>query len=345
MFHRLVRIAATESMLRFMYVEIRHGSICFTNPGFEYLSNFQGSRYFVEQPELRSKDELERRLKSNDITLAIEIPPGFGRDLKKGETPGISTWIDGANTTRASTIEGYVTGVHVHYLTELATNAGIDASAVSKVVLKPRYRYNPSFDSIYSIGPKAPALLLLLIPAILMAVSMAREKEIGTITNFYVTPTNRLEFLIGKQLPYIGIGMVNFVILTLLVVFLLQVPLKGSLLGLSLATFLYVFAATGFGLLVSSVTKSQVTAVFATAILSLIPTINFSGVVQPTSTLEGAGHLIGSMWPATYYMHLSVAAFTKGLGFPDLTWDLIVLAIFGPILVAMAAAFLKKQEA
>ncbi|MDX2412371.1 MAG: ribosome-associated ATPase/putative transporter RbbA, partial [Woeseiaceae bacterium] len=311
----------------------------------QYLSNFQGSRYFIERPELHSKDELERRLKSNDITLAIEIPPGFGRDLKKGEKPSISAWLDGANTTRASTIEGYVVANHIAYLTRLATEAGIDASAVSKVALEPRYRYNPSFETIYSIGPKTPAMLLLLFPAILMAVSIAREKEIGTITNFYVTPTNRLEFLIGKQLPYIGIGMINFVILTLLVVFLLQVPLKGSLLGLSLGAFLYVFAATSFGLLVSSALKSQVTAVFATSILSLIPTINFSGVVQPTSTMEGAGHLIGSIWPATYYMHLSVGAFTKGLGFSDLTQDLIVLAIFGPVFVGIAAAFLKKQEA
>lgn len=311
----------------------------------QYLSNFQGSRYFIERPELHSKDELERRLKSNDITLAIEIPPGFGRDLKKGENPSISAWLDGANTTRASTIEGYVVANHIAYLTQLATEAGIDVSAVSKVSLEPRYRYNPSFETIYSIGPKTPAMLLLLFPAILMAVSIAREKEIGTITNFYVTPTNRLEFLIGKQLPYIGIGMINFVILTLLVVFLLQVPLKGSLLGLSLGAFLYVFAATSFGLLVSSALKSQVTAVFATSILSLIPTINFSGVVQPTSTMEGAGHFIGSIWPATYYMHLSVGAFTKGLGFSDLTQDLIVLAIFGPVFVGIAAVLLKKQEA
>lgn len=311
----------------------------------QYLSNFQGSRYFIEQSELYSKDELELRLKSNDITLAIEIPPGFGRDLKKGEIPSISAWIDGANTTRASTIEGYVAGGHIQYLTQLATDAGIDANAISKVTQESRYRYNPSFETIYSIGPKAPAMLLLLFPAILMAVSISREKEIGTITNFYVTPTNRLEFLIGKQLPYIGIGMTNFVILTIMVVFLLQVPLKGSLLGLSLGAFFYVCAATAFGLLVSSVTKSQVAAIFATAVLSVMPSIQYSGMIQPTSTLEGAGHIIGSVWPATYYMHLSVAAFTKGLSFTDLTRDLIILAMFGPFFVVMAATFLKKQEA
>lgn len=311
----------------------------------QYVSNFQGSRYFIEQPELHSTDELERRLKSNNITLAIEIPPGFGRDLKKGQTPSISAWIDGANTTRASTIEGYVMGAHVQYLTHMATSLGIDASATYKVNLVSRYRYNPSFETINSIGPKTPAMLLLLFPAILMAVSISREKEIGTITNFYVTPTNRLEFLIGKQIPYIGIGMANFVILTLMVVFLLQVPLKGSLLGLSLGAFFYVCASTAFGLLVSSITKSQVAAIFATAVLSVMPSVQFSGIIQPTSTLEGAGHFIGSVWPATYYMHLSVAAFTKGLSFTDLTQDLVVLAIFGPCFVIFATMFLKKQEA
>ncbi|GMG82088.1 ribosome-associated ATPase/putative transporter RbbA [Paralimibaculum aggregatum] len=310
-----------------------------------YLRSFEGSRYFLEQPALQSVDELEERLRANDITLAIEIPPDFGRNLNKGEAPSVSAWIDGANTTRAAIIEGYVEGGHSTYLVELANTAGVDASAVSNVTVEPRYRYNPSFETIFSIGPKTPALLLLLFPAILMAVSMAREKEIGTISNFYVTPTNRLEYLIGKQLPYIGIGIVNFLILTVLVVFVLQVPLKGSLSVLFVGATLYVIATTGFGLLISSVTKSQVAAVFATTILSMLPTMQFAGIMQPTSTLEGGGRVIGSLWPATYYMHLSVGAFTKGLDFSDLTFDLAALALFGPVFVITAAAFLRKQEA
>ncbi|MBU3005444.1 ribosome-associated ATPase/putative transporter RbbA [Paraglaciecola arctica] len=310
----------------------------------QYLSHFSGSRYFLEQPEIVSQTEMERRLKSNEISLAIEIPAGFGRDLKNGHGPSVSAWIDGANTMRSGIVEGYVLGNHAKYLTQLATEAGIDVSALLPVSLQPRFVYNPSFESIYSFGPKTPALLLLLFPAILMAVSIAREKEIGTITNFYVAPTRRLEFLVGKQLPYIGIGMANFVTLTLLVVFVLQVPIKGSLLGLTLGAFLYVFAATGFGLLVSSITKTQVAAVFATTILTIIPSITFAGFIHPTSTLEGGAHFLGTIWPATYYLHLSVAAFTKGLGFTELRSDLIVLAITGPILVAIATLFLKKQE-
>ena len=150
-----------------------------------YLRNFSGSRYFIERREIQSEGELEARLKSNDITLAIEIPVGFGRDLKRFGKAQVSTWIDGANTTRAATIEGYVAGAHAQFLSTLARESGVNASSTASGSVEPRYRYNPSFESIRAIGPSIPALLLLLFPAILAAISVAREKEIGTITNFF----------------------------------------------------------------------------------------------------------------------------------------------------------------
>jgi ribosome-dependent ATPase len=310
-----------------------------------YLQHFSGSRYFVERADITSKTELEARLRSNDITVAIEIPPGFGRNLKKGGSPQVSAWIDGANTTRAGTIEGYVSGAHQEFLASHARDTGQPAQPAANASIEPRYRYNPTFESIYAMGPSVPALLLLLIPAILMAVSVAREKEIGTITNFYVTPTTRLEFLLGKQLPYIAIGMINFFILTAIVIFVLEVPLKGSFVALTIGALLYVAASTGYGLLISILTKSQVAAVFAGAILSMMPTMQFSGMLQPVSTLEGGARIMGTLWPTTYYMHLSVGAFTKGLGIVDLFQDLVALALFVPVFVLVAAAFLKKQEA
>ncbi|MBT1450048.1 ribosome-associated ATPase/putative transporter RbbA [Glaciecola sp. XM2] len=311
----------------------------------EYLRQFEGSRYFIQTPQANSVEALEQRLKADDIALAIEVPPGFGRDLIKGDATTISIWIDGANTLRSNTIESYVEGVHAAYLVSLARNKGYDLSAYERVSLQPRFRYNPSFETIYSMGPKVPAMLLLLIPAILMAVSIAREKEMGTVINFYVTPTKKLEYLLGKQVPYVTIGFINFIVLTLLVVFVLQVPLKGDLLGLSLGAVLYVIGSTAFGMLIASLTKSQVAAIFATTILSIMPTLQFSGIIQPTSTLEGSGYVIGTIWPATYYMHLSVAAFTKGLSFIQLLPDLMMLMLFGPFLILVSWLLLKKQEA
>ncbi len=308
-----------------------------------YIEEFQGSRYFKEHDPLLDKSEMEQRLVADKISVALEIPPNFGRKMVQGNNTQVSAWIDGANTMRAATIEGYVSGVHDRFVSGRAQQAGSSAQTAPVDILT-RYLYNPSFESIYAIGPAVPAMLLILFPAILMAVSVVREKEIGTITNFYVTPSSRLEFLVGKQLPYIGITISNFIIMTLIVVYLFEVPLKGSLLALFLGACVYAAATTGYGLLIATFTSSQVAAVFATAILSIMPTFLFSGFLQPVSSLEGGARVIGTLWPTTYYMHLSVGAFTKGLQMPDLIQDIFALMLFVPVFVGISAYFLRKQE-
>jgi ribosome-dependent ATPase len=177
-----------------------------------------------------------------------------------------------------------------------------------------------------------------------MTVSIVREKELGSIINFYVTPTGRLEYLLGKQLPYIAIGMLNFFILVAMALVVFGVPIKGSFLMLTLCTLLYVTSTTGIGMVTSTFTSSQVAAVFVTAILTIVPTVQFSGLLQPVSTLEGNARFIGLIWPTAYYMHSSVGAYTKGIG-PDLMMqDIIFLACCIPILWAVSWVGLRKQE-
>ena len=181
------------------------------------------------------------------------------------------------------------------------------------------------------------------VPAILMAISVVREKELGSIINFYVTPTGRLEYLLGKQIPYILIGMLNYFILVIMAIVVFGIPIKGSFLMLTLCTLLYVTATTGIGLLISTFTSSQVAAVFITAIITLVPTIQFSGLLQPVSTLAGRAKFVGSIWPTSYYMHASKGAFTKGLG-PDLLMQDVIFACCIPILWAVSTLALRKQE-
>ena len=309
-----------------------------------YLANFSSSRYFTEKSPIRSSDEMEARMKSNDITLAIEIPSGFGRLVKRGSDWQVSAWIDGANTSRASTIEGYVQAAHNLFAEQRSRESSSAVATGPSTTILVRNRYNPTGESIYAIGPSVPAMLLMLFLAILTAVSVARDKEIGTIANFYATPVTRLEYLLGKQLPYIGIGMINFLIMTATVLFLFGVPLKGSAITLAMGTVVYAAAATGYGLFISSFTSSQVAAIFAAAVLSMLPTMQFSGMMQPVSTLEGGARLMGSMWPTTYYMHMSVGAFTKGLSFTDMQTDLLSLIAFPLVFVTFSVLLLKKQE-
>jgi ribosome-dependent ATPase len=204
--------------------------------------------------------------------------------------------------------------------------------------------YNPTFESIYSIVPSVPALLLLLIPAILMTVSIVREKELGSMINFYVTPTGKVEYLVGKQLPYVAIGLINFFILAAMTVIVFGVPIKGSFLMLTVCTLLYVAATTGLGMVTSTFTSSQVAAVFVTAILTIVPTIQFSGLLQPVSTLEGGARIVGQVWPASYYMHASLGTYTKGLLPRLMIGDLLFLAGCIPVFIAISWIGLQKQE-
>jgi ribosome-dependent ATPase len=310
----------------------------------EYLEQFAGSpRYFTVTPPARSFDEALKRLQSDDVSVILEIPPNLGRDLRRGSGPEVLAQVDGAMTFRGDTVAQYVQGVHG---TALKDAASVLSAPPPKYTpgFQPRFMYNPTFESVYSMVPSVPALLLLLIPSILMAVSIVREKELGSIINFYVTPTGKLEYLVGKQLPYVAIGVINFVILTALALIVFAVPIKGSFLMLALCTLLYVAATTGIGMMMSTFTSSQVAAVFVTAILTIVPTIQFSGLLQPVSTLEGSAGVIGSIWPASYYMHTSLGAYTKGLGPRLLLKDVVFLACCIPIFLAVSVAGLRKQE-
>ena len=309
-----------------------------------YLANFEGSTIFNELPEVQSAAQLRERMRAGEVALAIEIPAGFGRAVTTGQPVSVAAWIDGSNTSRAATIEGYVQGAHGAFLTDRMTRGG-QAAGTALVNIEPRYRYNPTFASLPSMAPSVPAILLMLFPAILMAVSISREREIGTITNFYVTPTGKLEFLLGKQLPYVGIGLANWMILTAMAVFLFGVPLQGSATALALGAIAYVFASTGFGLIIAVFTKSQVAAVFATTIIAMMPTVTFSGLTQPVETLEGAARVMAALWPTNYFMQMSVGTFNKALTFAELWPNILSIAAFMPVFVGVAVLLLKKQEA
>jgi len=311
-----------------------------------YALNLSGSRYFIEQPPITDYDELDRRMRSGELSLAVEIPAGFGRDLARGRPVEIGAWIDGAMPTRAETVRGYVQGMHVLWLSELmASRTGNRAAAGSLVNIETRFRYNPDVKSLVAMVPAIIPILLMLIPAMLTALSVVREKELGSIINFYVTPVSRLEFLLGKQIPYVALGMANFLLLTLLAITVFGVPLKGSVIALAAGTLLYVGAATALGLLFSTFMRSQIAAVFGTAILTIVPASQFSGLLDPVSSLEGAGALIGQIYPTTHYLIISRGAFSKALGFADLQASFIPLLLAVPAVLALTAALLKKQEA
>jgi ribosome-dependent ATPase len=318
----------------------------------EYLDEFAHSRYFREHPPMTTYGELEERLQSGEIKLAIEIPPGFGRDLTRGRRPEASVWLDGSLPFRADTSRSYVEVAHQHYLAVRAQRDPVRARHdPSQWPLRPpldlevRMRYNQAFVSVNAEVPGSLMLNLLLIPAALCALGVVREKEVGSITNFYASPVTSGEFLLGKQLPYVALGMVNFVSLVALGVFVLGVPVKGSLVTLTFGALLYVMAATGFGMLVSTVVRTQIAAIFAVAILTILPAVNFSGLLTPVSSLAPVAKMIGLGFPSTFFQQISVGTFTKALDFRELSADLLILAVFVAVYSLLSRLLLRKQEA
>jgi ribosome-dependent ATPase len=308
----------------------------------DYILNLAGSRYFIEREPLLDHADLDRRMRAGEITLALEIPPGFGRDIARGTPVQVGAWVDGAMPSRAETVRGYVQGMHAHWL---VTREPLGATPTADLVsIETRFRYNPDVKSMPAMVPAVIPILLMLIPAILSALSVVREKEMGSIVNLYVTPVTRLEFLFGKQFPYIALAMLNFLLLVGMAVLLFQVPVKGSFLTLAAAALLYVIATTGMGLVVSSFLRSQIAALFATAMLTIVPAVQFSGMLEPVSSLEGLGALIGAIYPTTHFLTIARGTFSKGLGFADLQASFVPLLIAVPVLIGLGAVFLKKQE-
>lgn len=309
----------------------------------DYIENISGSRYFRLQPEIFSSQELDLRMSSGEISVALEIPPNYGKDLLRGVPVEIGVWVDGAMPFRAETILGYVQGLHEEYL-QHRQQSSRSRQSLQAVSVEMRYRYNQDFKSLYAMVPAMIPLLLVFIPAIMMAVGVVREKELGSITNLYATPVTRLEFLLGKQLPYIAVSMLSFYGLVALSIFIFAVPLKGSLLTLSIAALIFVTATTGIGLLMSCFTKTQIAALGATAIATLLATVSFSGLTNPVSSLRGIAYVMGQLFPATYFLNISRGIFTKALEFGVLYQDFLALLCFIPVLTALSVIFLDKQE-
>lgn len=314
-----------------------------TNLSRDYTLDISGSRYFIEQEPLSSYEEMDRRMQEGKLALAVEIPPGFARSVERGDPAEISIWIDGANPQRAETVRGYATGLHSGWLTRQISEHFGQAAGEQPYALEVRYRYNPEMRSIMAIVPAVIPILLLVIPAMLTALSVVREKELGSIINLYVTPVTRLEFLMGKQLPYVVLAMLNFVLLTLLAATVFQVPVTGNYFTLAFAAFFYAISATGLGLLVSSFISSQTAAIFGTALLTLIPAVQFSGLIDPVSSLEGVGAFVGQIYPTSFFITISRGVFSKGLGFAELSRDMWSLAITAPIILSLGVLLLRKQ--
>jgi len=310
-----------------------------------FLDNFLSSRYFSERPPIETQAELDARLQTGELKFALVIPPNFGRDLLAGRNPEVGLWLDGANTFQAETSRNYVQGVVTNFLADFSRREAGSSSSSRSAEIETRFRYNQSFLSVYAIAPGVLMLLMYMFSTMLTALGVVREKELGSIINLYAAPASKFEFLLGKQLPYMGVAMISFIGLVTLMVVFFRTPMEGSFSALALGAILFAAAATSLGLVISSFVSTQLAAIFASAIIVMIPSLNFSGMLYPVSTLEGVARIAGHIFPALYFQRITSGVFNKELGFFALYQNYLWLAAFCLVFWGMAALLLKKQEA
>ncbi len=311
----------------------------------DYVDAFRGSYYFVEQLPVTSYNNLNYRLRDGELRFALEIPSGFERDLLRGRKPEVLAYIDAAIPFRAELTRNYVQKVNLQYSTDLQTKRGLPTTVAGQPVqFNVRLLYNQAFKSVYAMVPADIMLLLILIPCMLTALSVVREKELGSIANFYSAPASRFEFLSGKLMPYLAVSFVQFASLVIIALFVFQVPMKGSWLTLISGGALYVLASVGFGLLISVFAPTQTAAIFAAAIITILPAIQFSGMYAPVASLTGGARVLSRLFPSTYFQAISVGAFTKALGFAALWRNFVAIMITALLYFTVSVTMLRKQE-
>jgi ribosome-dependent ATPase len=310
----------------------------------QLVESFAGSRYFRQKPPLQSEAEVDRRLRSGDLRLVISIPPGYGRDLLLGRRPEVGFFLDAAMPFRAETTRNYVDGIVLSYVQDLARRTYGSVPSLVPASIEPRFRYNQDFRSVFALTPGLIMIFLVMFPAMLAALGVVRERELGSINNFYASPASVAEFLIGKQAPYIVIGFASFVSLIVVADILFDVTVKGSPFALALGAILYVFATTALGILISTFVRTQSAAIIVTAIVSTLPAINFSGYLYPAASLEGSGRMIGMSFPSLWFQNIGLGTITKARDFADLYPSHLALLAFGIAYLAAASLTMRKQD-
>jgi len=302
----------------------------------DYLHLFMDSRYFDYKGHVQSERELEPLLADSKIRFAIIVPPKFQENLKANRPVAVQSLIDGTFPFRTSTSKGYVIAINNAFNSKLlagfiSRKMGIPpeqaVSMAAPVKVQLRYLYNQEIKSIWSIAPCMMMFILLMTPPFLTALGVVREKENGSIYNIYSSTVTRAEFLIGKLLPYLGISIINVIILWLMAVLVFAAPFKGDPLFFFLASVLYVSCTTGIGLLVSLFARTQVAAMMITVVVTIIPAVLYSGLLVPIASMDATSQFEAHLFPAMYYTDIVLGSFLKGIGMGQL-WGRVGALLF-----------------
>ena len=318
----------------------------------DYLHRFIDSRYFNYKGHVSSERELDPLLADSDIRFAIIIPPKFQENLLASRPVAVQSLIDGTFPFRTATSKGYVIAINAAFNGELLVGyisrrlgVSLEQAAVmaQPVGIQLRYLYNQEVKSVWSMASALMMFVLMITPPFLTALGVVREKENGSIYNIYASTVTRGEFLIGKLAPYVGISVINIFILWLMATMLFGAPFKGDPLFFFIASVIYVICTTGIGLLVSLIVRTQVAAMMLTVVVTIVPSVLYSGLLVPIASMDAQAQFEAHLFPAMYYTDIALGSFLKGIGLEQLWGKVLALVIYAIVLWVLSYLLFHKR--
>ena len=318
----------------------------------DYLHRFIDSRYFDYKGSVRTERDLDPMLAHSDIRFAVIIPPKFQENLLAGRPVAVQSIIDGTFPFRTSTSKGYVIAINAEFNGELlagyiSRHLGVSqkqaAAMVQPVGLQLRYLYNQEMKSVWSIASAMMMFVLMICPPFLTALGVVREKENGSIYNIYASTVTRGEFLIGKLAPYVGISVMNILILWFMATSVFGAPFKGDPIFFFIVSVIYITCTTGIGLLVSLIVRTQVAAMMLTTIVTIVPSVLYSGLLVPIASMDAESKFEAHLFPAMYYTEIALGSFLKGIGLDQLWGNALVLTLYAAVLWTLSYLLFHKR--
>lgn len=285
------------------------------------INEIEASRYFIIERNVNSYQEVESAFRRGEVKMAIVFPAGFARDLERLHKSQVQLLADASDPNTANTLTNYATAIIVDYQESITANHKLPYSITTDM----RMLYNPQLKGAYTFVPGVMAMVLMLVCTMMTAITIVREKETGTMEVMLVSPVQPLKIVTAKAVPYLLLSLINIGSILLLSVFVLDVPIRGNLLLLILESTLFIITSLSLGLLISSATGSQQTAMFISLVGLFLPTIMLSGFMFPIENMPLPLRVLAHVVPAKWFYDIVSSVMIKGLGLQHVWKETLVL--------------------
>jgi ABC-2 type transport system permease protein len=313
----------------------------------ELLAWFEGSGYFSFDNFAENYDELQNDLEKGRTILGIVIPQNFEERIKKRDGAKVQAIFDGSDGNTASVAASYVNAIVNDYSQQLIMEAvelsGLQLSVISPMTPEVRIWYNPELKTRKYMVPGIVGLLLMIITLTLTSLAVVKEKEIGTLEQLIVTPIKSYQLIIGKLVPFMILGLATIIIVLSAMTLIFDISVRGDILFLFFATFIYVLSTLGLGLFVSTISKTQQQAMMLSIFIIMLPMIYLSGFVFPIENMPESIQMITHIIPLKYFMTIIRGIILKGIGFEELWQDLLILFFIGIIILFISSLRFRKR--